>query len=46
MRIKTLPNHIKISPKPATIANKNAFLKIKKKASLQATQKQLLVIAI
>ena len=41
-----LPAQIKTSPIPATIANKNVFLRIKKNASLHATQKQLLVMAI
>ena len=35
----------KIYPIPPAIANRKAFLKIKKKASLHAIQKQLLVIA-
>jgi hypothetical protein len=44
--MNTLPAQINTSPIPATIANKDMFLKIKKNASLQAMQKQLLVIAI
>ena len=44
--MKILPAQINTSPIPATIANKNVFLKIRQKASLQATQKHVLAIAI
>jgi hypothetical protein len=36
---------MKMDPIPPVIANKNAFLKIKKKDSLQAIQKLLLATA-
>ena len=38
-QINSLPNLIKIAPKDPAIANKKAFLRIKKKASLQEVQK-------
>jgi hypothetical protein len=43
--MNNFPITIKASPIPATIENKKAFLMIVKNASLQETQKLLLVIA-
>lgn len=43
--MKHLPKNMKIDPIPPVMANKKAFLKIKKKDSLQAIQKLLLATA-
>jgi len=43
--IKHLPKNMKIDPNPPVMANKKAFLKIKKNDSLQAIQKLLLATA-
>ena len=44
--MNNFPSKMKTLPIPATILNKRIFLRIKKKASRQATQKELPVIAV